>query len=58
MKLLVCARHFGYLRNFEAALVVLAERGNQLHLTADRKESAGGLAMVQRLADRYPQVTV
>jgi len=58
VKLLVCARHFGYLRNFEAALVVLAERGNQLHLTADRKESAGGLAMVQRLADRYPQVTV
>ena len=58
MKLLVCARHFGYLRNFEAALVVLAERGHQLHLVADRKESAGGLAMVQRLADRYPRVTV
>jgi len=58
VKILVCARHFGYLRNFEAALVVLAERGHQLHLAADRKESAGGLAMVQRLADRYPQVTV
>ena len=58
MKFLVCARHFGYLRNFESVLVELAERGHVLHLTADREERSGGLEMVQRLAARYPRVSV
>jgi hypothetical protein len=58
MKILVCARHFGYLRNFESALAELAARGHALHLAADRRENAGGLAMVERLAARFPGVTV
>ena len=58
MKILVCARHFGYLRNFESALIELADRGHALHLVADRPESTGGLQMVERLAARYPDVTV
>jgi hypothetical protein len=58
MKLLVCARHFGYLRNFESALTELAARGHTLHLAADRRENSGGLAMVERLASKYPRVTV
>jgi hypothetical protein len=58
MKILVCARHFGYLRNFESALIELADRGHALHLTADRRELTGGLQMVERLAARYPGVTV
>lgn len=57
MKALVCARHFGYLRNFESVLIELAQRGHHLHLAADREESSGGLEMVQRLASRFPQVT-
>ncbi len=58
MKILVAARHFGYLRNFELALVELATRGHQLHLVADREENAGGLQMVERLAARFPRVTI
>jgi hypothetical protein len=58
MKILVCARHFGYLRNFESVLVELADRGHVLHLAADRRETTGGIQMVERLAVRYPGVTI
>ena len=58
MKILFLARHFSYLRNFESVIVELAERGHTLHLSADREESMGGTGMVERLAARYPGVTV
>lgn len=58
MKILVAARHFGYLRNFESALEELAQRGHTVHLVADREESTGGRQMVERLATRCPAVTV
>ncbi len=58
MKILFLARHFSYLRNFESAIGELAERGHQLHLSADKEESMGGTAMVERLAARYPGITV
>ena len=58
MKILFLARHFSYLRNFESAIVELAERGHTLHLSADREEALGGAAMVERLAARYPRITV
>ncbi len=58
MKILFLARHFSYLRNFESAIAELAERGHTLHLSADREESMGGAGMVERLAARYPNVTV
>jgi hypothetical protein len=58
MKILFLARHFSYLRNFESAIAELAERGHTLHLSADKEESMGGAAMVERLAARYSRVTV
>jgi hypothetical protein len=58
MKILFLARHFSYLRNFESAICELAERGHALHLSADKEESMGGTAMVERLAARYPKVTI
>ena len=58
MKILFLARHFSYLRLFESAIAELAERGHALHLSADREESLGGAGMVERLAARYPDVTV
>jgi hypothetical protein len=54
MKLLFFARHWSYLRNFDSAIVELAERGHQLHLAVDREESLGGRQMVARLVERYP----
>jgi hypothetical protein len=58
MKILFLARHFSYLRLFESAITELAERGHVLHLSADREESLGGAGLVERLAARYPNVTV
>ena len=58
MKILFLARHFSYLRLFESAITELADRGHTLHLSADREESLGGEGLVERLAARYPNVTV
>ncbi len=58
MRILFFARHYAYLRLFEAPIVALAERGHQLRLVADREESMGGKALADRLAARYPNVTL
>ncbi len=58
MKILFLARHFSYLRLFESAIAELGERGHVVHLSADREESLGGAGLVERLAARYPNVTV
>ena len=41
MKIVFCVGSFGFLRNFEPALRLLAERGHQLYLVADRKDRVG-----------------
>jgi hypothetical protein len=58
MKILFFARHYSYLRLFEAAITELARRGHQLHLSADREEAMGGRRMVERLAEQYPGITL
>ncbi|MEQ1574641.1 MAG: hypothetical protein ABL993_10385 [Vicinamibacterales bacterium] len=58
MKLLFYVRHYAYLRLFESALTELAERGHHVHLAADREEAIGGQGMVERLAARYPGITM
>jgi hypothetical protein len=58
MKILFFARHFSYLRLFESAVAGLAERGHEIHLAADREEALGGRQMVERLAQRYPNITI
>lgn len=58
VKILFLTRHFSYLRLFESAIAELAERGHTIHLSADREESLGGAGLVERLAARYPGVTV
>jgi hypothetical protein len=57
MKILFFAAHYAYYRNFESVIVSLAERGHQVHLSADERESLGGQALVERLAARWPSVT-
>ena len=58
MKILFFARHYTYLRLFEAAVTELACRGHHLHLSADREEAMGGRRMVERLAEQYPGITL
>jgi hypothetical protein len=57
MKVLFTALHFGNYRNFESVIRDLAARGHRVHLLADDRESLGGQALVERLADEYPTIT-
>ncbi len=57
MKILFCALHFGYFRNFESAIAALAGRGHRVHLAADEPDALGGQALVERLAAEHPAVT-
>ena len=57
MKVLFCAQHFTYFRNYESVVRLLAERGHQVHLVAEESEELGGQALVERLASEYPLVT-
>ena len=58
MKILFFARHYAYLRLFESSIEELARRGHQLTLSADREESMGGRRMVERMAVRFPNITL
>ncbi len=46
MRILFLARHYGYLRNYESAILELARHGHEVHLAADREEMLGGREMV------------
>src|SRR5882672_6249132 len=54
MKILFSVGSFGFLRNFEPALRLLAQRGHDLHLVADRKDSVGGTRTLDLLLRDYP----
>jgi hypothetical protein len=55
---LFSALHFGFFRNFESVVGLLATRGHQVHLIADEPDALGGTGVVEALASRYPaQVT-
>ncbi len=58
MRILFFARHYGYLRLFEAPIEALAERGHDVRLVADREEAMGGRGLAERLATRFPHVTL
>jgi hypothetical protein len=57
MKVLFTALHFANYRNFESVIRDLAARGHHVHLLADKEESFGGKALVERLAAEYLTIT-
>ena len=57
MKVLFSVSHFGFLRNFEAALHALAARGHQVHLLAERRETLGGMRTIDNLVSRHENIT-
>ena len=57
MKVLFSATHFGFLRNFQSTLRLLAERGHEIHLLAERREALDGQVMVDALVRDFPGVT-
>jgi hypothetical protein len=58
VRVLFLARHFTYFRNFESVIRLLAQKGHQVHLAADKEEEFGGREMVERLAEELSGVTV
>jgi hypothetical protein len=58
VKVLFSVNSFGFLRNFEHALRVLAARGHSLHLLAERADAVGGMRTIDGLRRDFPsQVT-
>jgi len=58
LKILFAALHYGYFRNLESVVEELARRGHDIHLTAERQDSAlVGRSIVERLAARHETVT-
>ena len=54
MRILFSVNNFGFLRNFEPALRLLAARGHHLHLVAERQDSVGGMRTLDQLERDFP----
>jgi hypothetical protein len=57
MKILFSVTHFGFLRNFQSTIRLLAERGHELHLLAERRDAVDGQKMADILVADYPSIT-
>ncbi len=57
MKILFSATHFGFLRNFQSTIRLLAEQGHQIHLLAERTDAIDGRKMADILAADHPSIT-
>jgi len=54
MKILFSLGSFGFLRNFEPAIRLLARHGHDIHLVADRQDNVGGIKTLELLERDYP----
>ena len=54
MKILFSTSHFGFLRNFEFAILELAGRGHRFRLVADRSDNLGGSRTIENLQATCP----
>ena len=57
MKIIFSATHFGFLRNFQSTIRLLAEQGHELHLLAERRDAIDGQKMADFLAVDHPSLT-
>ena len=57
MKILFNVTNFGFLRNFQSTIALLAQRKHHVHLVADRFDNTGGMQMVTALAAANPGIT-
>lgn len=56
MKIVFATTHFGFLRNFESTLRLLARR-HAIHLAADRRDNTDGQRMIETLVREHPSIT-
>jgi hypothetical protein len=58
MRILFAALHNGYYRNLDSVVEELARRGHEIHLGAEREDSAfGGQPIIDRLTSTYTNIT-
>jgi hypothetical protein len=56
MKVLFSVSSFGFLRNFQSTIRLLAERGHAIHLIAERTDAIDGQKMVDGLKADHPSI--
>jgi hypothetical protein len=56
MKILFSVSSFGFLRNFQSTIRLLAEQGHQIHLIAERTDAIDGQKMVDSLRADHPSI--
>src|SRR6185369_4867377 len=54
MRILFSTSSFGFLRNFQSTIRLLAERGHRIHLLAERGDTVDGQKMADALVAEYP----
>jgi hypothetical protein len=57
MKILFSMTHFGYIRNYDSTLRLLASRGHRVHLTFTSGEKLGESVLAERLVRDCPNIT-
>jgi hypothetical protein len=57
MKILFCMTHFGYIRNYESTLRLLAEKGHRIQLCFIKGEKIGESVLVERLVRECPAIS-
>ncbi len=54
MRILFSTSSFGFLRNFQSTIRLLAERGHEIHLLAERSDTVDGEKMADALVAEFP----
>jgi len=55
--ILFSVQNFGFLRNFQSTVALLAERGHSVHIVADRADRVGGPQLLEALTAAHPGIT-
>jgi hypothetical protein len=58
MRILFSTSSFGFLRNFQSTVRMLAQRGHEIHLYAERTDTVDGQKIADTLAAEFPTITV
>jgi len=57
VKILFSVQNFGFLRNFQSTVAMLAERGHTVHIVGDRADRVGGPQLLAALEGAHAGVT-
>jgi hypothetical protein len=58
MRILFSTSSFGFLRNFQSTVRLLAQHGHEIHLYAERTDTVDGQKIADMLAAEFPSITV